>query len=193
MRDLRSFPGRGVAVCSALGSSRRAGRAMLTVALLSAPATAAVATTPALPQLPDRQLASHSGTLLGNELLRRNFDAPEILRVRELASKTLSGGYDRDLSPQERVAVRPAPPLMGAGIECRTLALTLDPAWPSNYLPSIHINGPWCLTPSGWQATTLLIDGAYPKAPGEVPRPADNHGLETTRLVITPTTGPRAG
>lgn len=170
-------------------------RASLAVAIIGAAATgtSARAAVPPLPQLPDRQMTSRSGTALGNELLRRNFDASEILRVRELATKTLSGGFDRVLSPRERVAVTPAPALMGAGTPCRTLAITLDPAWPSNYLPSIHIDGPWCLTQTGWSATTLTINGAWPKAPSQVPRPWDNHGLETTRLVVNATNSNGAG
>ena len=145
------------------------------------------AAVPPLPPLPDRQLETRSAKALGRELLRRNATTPIILRVRQLTGKYLSGGSDKDFSPQLQVAVAPAAPLMGAGIACRSLRLRLNLAYPTNYLPALVIEGPWCLTPSGWTATTLRVSGAVPKAPSQIPRPTDNHGLETTTLVITPT------
>ena len=147
------------------------------------PARAAV---PPLSQLPDRQLDGHSASVLGNELLRRNAGTREILQFRELISKRLSGGSDKDFAPQLQVAVAAAPALLGPGVACRSLRLRYDPAFPTNYLPALVIDGPWCLTRSGWQAMTLRVSGAFPKPPSELPRPWDNHGLETTTLVVTP-------
>ena len=147
----------------------------------------AQAAVPPLVQLPDRQLQTRSANMLGNELLRRNATAPIILRVRELTSKYLSGGSDKDFSPQVQVAVAEAPPLLGPGIECRSLRLRLDLAFPTNWLPALVIDGPWCLTQTGWQATTLRVSGAIPKV--VQPLPWDNHGQETTTLVVTPTQG----
>ena len=150
-------------------------------------AISARAAVPPLAQLPDRQLETRSATILGTELLRRNATPRIILRVRELTGKYLSGGSDRDFSPQVQVAVTAAPPLIGPASTCRSLHLRLDLAFPSNWLPPLVIDGPWCLTPAGWQAITLQVRGAIPKSPGQLPLPSDNHGLETTTLHVTPT------
>ncbi len=181
----------GGGTMSHLREALRAGRWLVAPALAAAIAWGPVvaAAPESLPQVDDAQLQSHSATALGNELLRRNASTRDILAVRELTSKYLGGGADKDFSPQLQVAVAPAPSLLGPGSVCRSLRLRLDPAFPSNYLPAVVIDGPWCLTRLGWEAMTLQVSGAFPKPFSEVPRPWDNHGLETTTLVITPLPG----